>query len=78
VVAGRPWILAVDDEASTRELLRLELVRRYDPDYRVVVEGSPMAALSAVEAAHRSGESFPAPAVQRRCGLNAVLVVTAL
>jgi thioredoxin reductase/DNA-binding NarL/FixJ family response regulator len=56
VVAGRPWILAVDDDASTRERLRLELVRRYDPDYRVVVEGSPRAALSAVEAAHRSGE----------------------
>ncbi len=47
----RPVIVAVDDDPTEREKLRLELERRYDHDYVVVVKGSPSAALSAVEAA---------------------------
>jgi len=53
---GRPWIVAADDDEASREQLRVELERRYDADYFVVVEGSPEAALSTVEAAHRRGE----------------------
>src|SRR5262245_31514567 len=52
----RPLIIAVDDNGTTRERLLLELERRYDRDYVVVVEASPAAALSAVEAAHSGGE----------------------
>jgi len=55
VVGERPWIIAVDDDATARERLRLELEWRYVHDYEVVVEGSPDAALSAVAAAHASG-----------------------
>lgn len=47
----RPVVVAVDDGEAARQQLRLELERRYDGDYEVVVEGSPMAALSAVETA---------------------------
>ena len=53
---GRPWIVAADDDEVGRDQLRVELERRYAADYVVVVEGSPEAALSTVEAAHRRGE----------------------
>jgi thioredoxin reductase/DNA-binding NarL/FixJ family response regulator len=51
VVKERPVIVAVDDHLIEREHLRIELERRYDHDYDIVVEGSPIAALSAVETA---------------------------
>ena len=53
---GRPWVVAVDDDEGGRHGLRAELERRYEADYRVVVEGSPKAALATVEAARRDGE----------------------
>jgi thioredoxin reductase/DNA-binding NarL/FixJ family response regulator len=53
---GRPVIVAVDDDVSAREQLRLELERRYDRDYDVIVEGSPFEALSAVEVAYAGGQ----------------------
>jgi thioredoxin reductase/CheY-like chemotaxis protein len=51
VVKERPVIVAVDDRPTERQQLRLELEGRYEHDYEIVVEGSPVAALSAVEAA---------------------------
>jgi hypothetical protein len=51
VVRKRPVIVAVDDHETEREQLRLELERRYDRDYDIVVESSPSAALAAVETA---------------------------
>jgi thioredoxin reductase/DNA-binding NarL/FixJ family response regulator len=51
VAKGRPLIVAVDDHSSERERLRLELEHRYDHDYEIVVESSPIVALSVVEAA---------------------------
>jgi thioredoxin reductase (NADPH) len=48
-------IVAVDDDATARQRLREELGRRYDRDYDIVVEGSPAAALSAVEGANAAG-----------------------
>jgi thioredoxin reductase len=50
MVRKRPVIVAVDDHATEREQLRLELERRYSRDYDIVVESSAVAALSAVEA----------------------------
>ena len=48
-------IVAVDDASSAREHLQLELERRYDRDYDVIVAASPVAALSAVEVARAGG-----------------------
>jgi thioredoxin reductase/DNA-binding NarL/FixJ family response regulator len=56
VVRERPVIIAVDDDLIAREGLRVELERRYDRDYEVVIEGSATAALSAVEAARAGGQ----------------------
>jgi thioredoxin reductase len=50
MIRGRPVIVAVDDNFTAREQLRIELERRYAGDYAIVVEGSATAALSAVEA----------------------------
>src|SRR4051812_40468375 len=55
VVGERPVIVAVDDDVTACERLRHELERRYDRDYDVIVERSPGAALSALEAAHAAG-----------------------
>jgi len=52
----RPVIVAVDDDVRAREQLRIELERRYERDYDIIVEGSPVAALSAVEVAHARGQ----------------------
>ncbi len=52
----RPVIIAVDDHAAEREQLRLELERRYDRDYDIVVKSTPIAALSAVETALVAGQ----------------------
>jgi thioredoxin reductase/DNA-binding NarL/FixJ family response regulator len=51
VVTIRPAIVAVDDHATDRAQLQLELEHRYGHDYEVVVESSATAALSAVETA---------------------------
>jgi thioredoxin reductase (NADPH) len=51
VINERPLIVAVDDHPMEREQLGLELEGRYGHDYDVVIEGSPIAALSAVETA---------------------------
>jgi thioredoxin reductase len=51
VASERPLIVAVDDQAAERGHLRRELERRYDRDYDIVVESSPVKALSVVEAA---------------------------
>jgi thioredoxin reductase/DNA-binding NarL/FixJ family response regulator len=51
VLRERPLIVAVDDDAGEREQLRVELHHRYEQDYEIVVEGSPLAALSVVETA---------------------------
>lgn len=56
MAGGRLVIIAVDDHATAHERLRLELERRYDRDYDIVVEGSAGAALSAVEAAAIAGQ----------------------
>jgi thioredoxin reductase (NADPH) len=56
VLKQRPVIVAVDDDPTEREQLHLELEHRYDHDYDIVVEGSPIAALSAVEAALNVGQ----------------------
>src|SRR5262245_16019501 len=53
---GRPVIVAVDDDVKAREQLRLELERRYDRDYDVIVEGSPFDALSTIELVHAGGQ----------------------
>jgi thioredoxin reductase/DNA-binding NarL/FixJ family response regulator len=50
----RPFIVAVDDHPTECEQLRNELEHRYGYDYDIVVAGSPVAALSAVEAALRA------------------------
>src|SRR4051812_38797238 len=55
VESQRPVIVAVDDDTDARERLRVELARRYDRDYDVVVEDSSLAALSAVEGARVAG-----------------------
>jgi thioredoxin reductase len=56
VVRARPVIVAVDDHITEREQLRRELEHRYDRDYDIVVADSPVAALSAVEAALVAGQ----------------------
>jgi DNA-binding NarL/FixJ family response regulator len=56
VVSERPVIVAVDDVDNAHEQLRGELERRYDRDYDVVVEASPVAALAAVDAARVAGQ----------------------
>jgi thioredoxin reductase len=53
---GRPAIVAVDDDVNAREQLRFELERRYDRDYDVIVHGSPLDALKAVEVAQAGGQ----------------------
>jgi thioredoxin reductase/ActR/RegA family two-component response regulator len=47
----RPIIVAVDDNATAREQLQVELERRYGSDYEIAVEGSPVTMLSTVGAA---------------------------
>jgi thioredoxin reductase len=49
VAKDRAVIVAVDDHPTEREQIRLELEHRYGHDYDIVVESSPVAALSAVE-----------------------------
>jgi thioredoxin reductase len=56
VAREQPVIVAVDDQVTSRERLRLELEPRYSRDYDVVVEGSPVSALLAVENAHAAGQ----------------------
>jgi thioredoxin reductase (NADPH) len=56
VTRDRSVIVAVDDQDIQREQLRLELEHRYSRDYDIVVEGSPIAALSAIESAIVSGQ----------------------
>ena len=56
VVTEQPCIVAVDDDVTAAKRLRAELHRRYAPDYRILVERSPAAALAAVTAAHASGQ----------------------
>jgi len=51
VITERPVIVVVDDHVTERERLRVELERRYDRDYEIIVESSPTAALSAVKTA---------------------------
>jgi thioredoxin reductase len=55
VVRKPPVIVAVDDRGPEREQLRLELEHRYERDYDIHVESSPIAALTAVEAALAAG-----------------------
>ena len=50
MIRERPVIVAVDDNFTGREQLRMELERRYARDYDIIVEGSSSAALSAIEA----------------------------
>ncbi len=45
----KPIILAVDDDPSAVGHLSVELQRRYDRDYRIVFETSPVAALAQLE-----------------------------
>jgi thioredoxin reductase (NADPH) len=45
----KPVILAVDDDPSAVGHLSVELQRRYDRDYRIVFETSPVAALAQLE-----------------------------
>ena len=51
MITERPVIVVVDDHVTERERLRVELERRYDRDYEIIVESSPTAALSAVKTA---------------------------
>jgi thioredoxin reductase (NADPH) len=50
-------IMAVDDRRETRDRLQAELVGRYGRDYRVVIESSPVAALTALRAMQADHES---------------------
>jgi thioredoxin reductase (NADPH) len=53
---ARPVILAVDDDPSSISRISAELERRYDRDYRIVFETSPLDALSRLEDMHRTGD----------------------
>ncbi len=52
----RPAIVAVDRDAESLALIEEELVRRYEPDYRIVCERSTTAALAELEHMQESGE----------------------
>jgi CheY-like chemotaxis protein len=56
MVRERPVIVAVDDQVTQREQLRLELEHRYDRDYDIVTADSPTAALLAIQAALVAGQ----------------------
>ena len=56
MISERSVIVAVDDQDTQREQLRLELEHRYDRDYDIVIESTPTAALSAIEAALVAGQ----------------------
>lgn len=51
----RPLIIAVESDSAECERLRVELERRYNHDYEIVVERSSIAGLSAVESAVSAG-----------------------
>jgi thioredoxin reductase len=79
VLKDRPVIVAVDDHPSEREQLYLELEHRYDHDYDIVVESSPIAALSAVEAALNARQRVAVMlASQRMAELDGIDVLSRL
>lgn len=53
---GKPVIFAVDDDPNSLAQISVELQRRYDRDYRIVFEGSPLAALTKIKAMREAGE----------------------
>jgi thioredoxin reductase (NADPH) len=52
----RPAMLIVEDESDARALIRGELQRRYGSDYRVVCQGSAVAALGKLERWRADGQ----------------------
>src|SRR5215211_905701 len=51
-----PVLLAVDDDAASRQRIRAELERRYGEDYRVTCADSPPAALGELQRAREAGD----------------------
>jgi thioredoxin reductase (NADPH) len=55
-VTDKPVILAVDDDPDALSHISLELQRRYERDYRIVILTSPKEALATLEAMNEAGD----------------------
>jgi thioredoxin reductase (NADPH) len=73
---NEPILFLVDDRPRVLEALARDLGRRFGGDHRIVAEGSPSAALEALEALARRGEEVAlVVAGQRMAELPGVLVL---